>query len=68
MCVYLKIAFRIYSKSPGVTPDPLHTYMSLSGFALAAAAASGGCVASEWIKELCPTLGMSVDAAGDFVV
>ena len=49
-----------FAKVPDAHPDPLHTYMSISGFALTAALLgqdSDGCV-----KGLCPSLGISLAA------
>ena len=52
----------------GATPDPLHTYMSLCGFALAQSVLVGreGDESCGWIKPVCPSLGFSMHAASLF--
>ena len=54
-----------FAKTPDAHPDPLHTYMSISGFALTSALLGQG-RREEWIKGLCPCLGLSVSAADGF--
>ena len=60
-----------FAKVPDAHPDPLHTYMSISGFALTAALLgqdSDRCVrdSDRWVKGLCPSLGISLTAAHGF--
>ena len=50
-----------FSKHIDCAPDPLHTYMTISGFVLAASGDAG----ARWqgAKELCPSLGIPQAAA-----